>query len=163
VNSFIVGIYTRTSILTDRYDRYEKALLFYCKQQGWGDIKYYRDRVGGKLQQEGFDALERSLKSGSLDTDVLEQLIHQQVDDEQHNRDAFSSLLRDAGRGEIEVMVVHDVGQLGNTRLDILRAVSLMLQTGKRLHIYRIGEIRDNTSLFDSSPIDSPDSFGVVR
>ena len=158
-----VGLYTRTSILIDKYDRYEKTLLFYCKQQGWGDVRYYRDRIGGMIKKIDFDRFESDLRKGVVDDELIGRLMSQQTEDEKHNRDAFYRLLADAANGTIDAMIVHDVGQLGRNRIEVFRAVDDMFQRGKKLYIYRIGEVTDSTCLFDSSPIDSPDSFGTSR
>ena len=99
MTAYTIGLYVRTSILTDKYDRYEKALLLYCKQQQWGNVKHYRDRVGGRIEQSGFDSFERGLRKGEVDEDAIARLMQQQTEDEEHNRDAFASLIRDAAAG----------------------------------------------------------------
>jgi DNA invertase Pin-like site-specific DNA recombinase len=160
----IVGLYIRTNILTDKYDRYEKALLFYCKKQGWSEVRYYRDKVGGRFEQSSFDKLEAEIKSAKRDANVIDDLVHnlfqQQSDDDSHNRDAFGQMITDAANGKISVVLVYDVGQLGRNRQEVFQLIRAIDRTGAKLHITQVGEVHNDTIVFDSSSIiDSPDSF----
>ena len=156
-----VGVYVRTTVLTPKYDRYEAELLAFCEQQGWDNILIYRDRVGDRIAQSGFDAFERALKLGKVDADAIGQLVRQQEEDDQHNRDGFRELIGDAQRGKVETIVVHDAGQLGRNKMEVFRSLEALTHAGARLVIPGIGEIGGDTPLFGAGPIDCPDTFGM--
>lgn len=154
MTSLRVGIYVRTSIATTKFDKYESELIKYCGDNGWDNIKFYRDRIGGTIDQKQLDALERSLKQGKLDADLIGDLIRQQMDDENHQREGINRLLRDTENGELDVVIVHDFGQLGRSRIEMFEVISKLLDSKTELIIPSIGRVDQNTTIPKSSELD---------
>lgn len=154
MNSPRVGIYVRTSIVSKKYDSYEAELIDFCESEGWDNIEFYRDRVGGMIDEKRFDALEKSIQQGKLDTDILGSLFQQQNVDDEHNRDEFRRIMSDARNGRLDVVVVHDFGQVGGDRMEVFRAVSALLDSKARLVIPSVGEVNGKTTVPPASQLD---------
>ena len=149
-----VGVYTRTSITTDKYERYEKALLLYCKQQGWGDVKYYRDRAGGTADEKELERMAMALgealsgrKPEGFDAvDFGRRLAEMSQTDAEHDRENLRRLMADINSGVVQAVVVHDLSQLGKSKIAAFNVLSAMMNKVE-VHMPTIGKIQSNTTL----------------
>jgi len=149
-----VGLYTRTSITTDKYDRYEKTLLLYCKQQAWGDVRYYRDRAGGTVDEKeleqmakGFGEALSGRNTEEFDAgNFVRRLMEMNETDAQHDRENLQRLMADINAGAVGVVVVHDLSQLGKSKMAAFDVLSAMMDKVE-VHMPSVGKILSNTTL----------------
>lgn len=155
-----VGLYVRTSITTDKYDRYEKELLLYCKQQGWGNVKYYRDRAGGSADEEELKQLAQAfgdIFSGNASkvdaANIGRRLAEMSETDAQHDRDNLRRLMADINAGEVNIVVLHDLSQLGKSKMEAFNVLSGMMDKVE-VHMPGVGRIHGNTPVPSGSQSD---------
>ncbi len=156
----IVGLYTITSITTDKYDRYEKKLLLYCYQQGWENLQYYRDRAGGTADEGELQQLAQAFgdifsgKASDVDADHIgRRLAEMSNTDAQHDRDDLQRLMADINAGLLNVVVVHDLSQLGKSKLEAFSVLSAMMNKVE-VHMPEVGRIHNDTPVPSGSPSD---------
>ena len=149
-----IGIYTITSIITDKYDRYEKALLLYCKQQGWGDVRYYHDRAGGAVDEKELEQMAKVFgevlsgrnPEGFNAADFVRRLAEMSETDAQHEREELRRLMADINAGAIHIVLVHDLSQLGKSKMAAFNVLSAMMDKVE-VHMPSVGKIQNDTTL----------------
>jgi DNA invertase Pin-like site-specific DNA recombinase len=152
-----VAVYVRTSIVSTKYDTYKAKLEQFCRQQGWRNPRVYHDRAGGTVDEAELEKMARAmaeaLKGGKVDADVIGRLAQMSETDAQHDRDDFKRLMVDINRGDIRVVVVHDLGQLGKSRLEAFGVLSDLM---KRADVYMpgLGKIHGKTAFPPGSKTD---------
>lgn len=149
-----VALYTRTSITTDKYERYEKSLLLYCKQQGWDDVRYYRDRAGGTVDERELEQMAKAFgealsgrqPEGFSAAAFGRRLAEMSQTDAEHDRENLRRLMTDINSGVVQAVVVHDLSQLGKSKMAAFDVLKVMMDKVE-VHMPAVGEIHGNTTL----------------
>ncbi len=160
MSTFTVGLYTKTTIVSDKYDKYEKELLLYCMKQHWSNVKYYRDRAGGTVDDGELRQLAQAFgdlfsgKDSKIDAaDIGQRLGEMSNTDAQHDRDELRRLQADINAGAVQAVVVHDLSQLGKNKLEAFNVLSAMMDKVE-VHMPEVGKIYGNTTIPNGSASD---------
>jgi len=115
----ITAIYTRVSTDRQKDDSQQKALKDYIEQHGLGNVRWYRDKVGGnKLKRPGMVRLKANVFRGSVGTIIVWKL-----DRLARNMNDGISLLCDWCERGVRVVSLQERLDLGGTVGQIVASV----------------------------------------
>jgi len=157
-----VAIYMRTSITRKKYDAYEAELREYCRKVGWRNPKVYHDRAGGTVDEKELEDMARALgavlSGGDTSTFDAESWGHRFVEisqsEDQHDRDNLQRLLADVNAGAVRVVVLHDLSQLGKSKMAAFEVLSAMMDKVE-VQMPGVGIVHGHTTL----PCGSEDDY----
>jgi len=157
-----VAIYVRTTITSKKYDGYEAQLEQFCRQVGWRNAKVYHDRAGGTVDEKELEDMARALGAalnggdkGKFDAKAFGRRFAEMSEtDAKHDRETLRRLMADIDAGAVGVVVVHDLSQLGKSKMAAFQVLSAMMKRAE-VHMPGVGKIHSNTTL----PCGSDDDY----
>jgi len=157
-----VAIYLRTSITSKKYDSYEAELKEFCGKVGWRNPKVYHDRAGGTVDEKELEdmahALGAALSGGDKSKFDAEswgrRFAEMSESDAQHERDNLHRLMSDISRGVVRIVVLHDLSQLGKSKLEAFNVLGALMDKAE-VQMPGVGKIHSNTTL----PCGSKDDY----